>query len=212
MHVMKLAAVGMAVLVTGTALAQMGGPPASPRGTAATQVAGKWERQKPEGPQTYVGGKWIEIDYGRPILRQRADMFGSGGEYAKGIYAGAPIWRAGANKSTRLKTEAPLMIGGKRIEPGEYSLFIDTKPGNWTFVVSTWAAQEKFNKDDKAALWGGYGYEPSKDVARAPMQLMKSTVSVDQLTWGFVDVTADGGKMAIWWEKEFAVVPFTVAK
>ena len=36
-----------------------------------------------------------------------------------------PVWRAGANVSTRLKTEVPLTFGGKTVPPGEYSLFID---------------------------------------------------------------------------------------
>jgi hypothetical protein len=43
---------------------------------------------------------------------------------------------------------------------------------------------------------------------RAPMKLMKSSVSVEQLTWGFINVTETGGELALWWDKEFAVVAF----
>lgn len=57
------------------------------------------------------------------------------------MLSGAPIWRAGANVSTRLRTDVPLAIGGKTVAVGEYSLFIDLKENNWTFVVSNWGAQ-----------------------------------------------------------------------
>ena len=83
----------------------------SPGGTAATQV----------------GDKWIEIEYSRPILRGRTAIFGKGADYGKQVNGGAPVWRAGANTTTRLKTEVPITLGGKALAPGEYSLFVDLK-------------------------------------------------------------------------------------
>jgi len=62
------------------------------------------------------------------------------------------------------------MFGEKSVAPGEYSLFVDLKsPREWTLIISSWAAQAKFNPQDKDALWGAYGYTPDKDVARVPM-------------------------------------------
>jgi hypothetical protein len=197
---------GAAVLAATIGLAQ--GLPASPEGKAQIQVGGKYV--KGARAQTYEGGKWIEITYGRPILRGRTNIFGSGATYGQELLAGAPIWRAGANVSTRLRTEASLMINGQMIAPGEYSVFIDLKEGAWTFVLSRWDAQKTYDANNKAALWGAYNYTPDKDVVRAPMKLMKSTVSVEQLTWGFINVTATGGELALWWDKEFATVPFMV--
>jgi hypothetical protein len=206
-HVLTVTCALLAIAVVAIAQQQR---PLSPRGTAATQVGGRWVQEKPESAPRYVDGKWIEVDYGRPIKRQR-DLFGSGAEYGKQLLSGAPVWRAGANKSTRLMTEAPLVFDGKTVPPGEYSIFVDLKPDNWTFIVSRHAAQERFDKEDKSgAIWGSFGYDPKMDVLRAPMKLMKSTVSVDQFTIGFVDVTATGGSLAMWWDMAFAVVPFTV--
>ncbi len=156
-----------------------------------------------------VGGRWVDITYGRPRLRSRTNMFGSGADYGKAILAGAPIWRAGANVSTRIKTDAALMINGKHVMPGEYSIFIDAKENNWTFVLSSWAAQQKFDKADKTALWGAYGYTPDKDVVRAPMTLSTLPNAVEELTWTFVDLNDKGGKLAIIWEKTMATVAFT---
>jgi len=82
------------------------------------------------------------------------------------------VWRAGANVTTRLKTEVPLVFGEKTVPAGEYSLFIDLKsPREWTLIVSNWAAQTKFDPQNKTALWGAYGYTPDKDVARFPMKV-----------------------------------------
>src|SRR5262249_41048083 len=154
--------------------------PASPPGTAATQV----------------GGKGIEITYSRPILRGRTDIFGKGADYGKTVMAGASPWRAGANQTTRLRTEVPLEIGGKKIEPGEYSLFVDLKESGWTLIVSTQPYQEKYDPAEKAKTWGSYGYDAKFDVARVPMKMMTPAVSMDQFTIGFVNMTEKGGAIA----------------
>ena len=104
---------------------------------ASTQVGGKYVAGG-EAPQ-YQNGKWIEISYGRPIKRGR-DLWGAGADYGRTLNDGAPVWRAGANVSTRLKSEVGLVINGKTVPAGEYSLFIDLKPNNWTLIVSRWAA------------------------------------------------------------------------
>ena len=204
---------------TSLALAQAPAPARqpSPDGTAAAQVLGKYVkpasgRAAPAlGGETYEGGKWIEILYGRPLKRGR-ELWGSGADYGKSALAGTPIWRAGANVSTRLRTEVPLTIGGKTIQPGEYTLFIELKENNWTFVVTTWPAAEKYDPNNKQALWGSYFYTPDKDVLRTPMKLTTLPYSVEQLTWSFVDMTPTSGTMAIQWDKNMAAVPFTVAQ
>src|SRR5207247_1539790 len=68
---------------------------------------------------TVINGKWIDITYGRPLKRGR-DVFPAGADYAKITHTdGAPVWRAGANVTTRLKTEAPLVINSKTVPAGE---------------------------------------------------------------------------------------------
>src|SRR6267143_4507551 len=93
-----IAGAAAAALAMSAAIAAQGGRPASPAGSSATQVGGKYVPGS-EGP-VYQGGKWIEITYGRPIKRGR-DLFGSGADYGKNLLAGSPIWRAGANASTQ---------------------------------------------------------------------------------------------------------------
>ena len=64
--------------------------PMSPRGSAAAQVGGTWT-QNAQGEPRYTDGKWLTVDYGRPILRGRENIFGSGADYGKTVSAGAPL-------------------------------------------------------------------------------------------------------------------------
>jgi len=214
-----LATTGVLLAAGAWLFAQGAQRPMSPDGSAQTQVLGKWVKgERPAfslGRENYEGGKWIEITYGRPLQRGR-DLFGSGENYGKAVndvgtatFPAPPVWRAGANVTTRLKTEAALNFGGKAVGPGEYSLFVDLKsPAEWTLIVSNWPAQQKFNPQDRNALWGAYGYTPDKDVARIPMKVETMPFAVDQLTWTFVDMTSDGGRLALMWGKTLASAAF----
>jgi len=179
---------------------------ASPAGSSSTEVGGRYDER-----QGYVGGKWIEVRYGRPIKRGR-DLFGPS-DYAEFLNDGAPIWRAGANVSTRLNTEVAIVIGGKTIPPGEYSLFIDLQPNGWIFVVSSWPAQTSgYDVNNKQALFGAFDYTPDRDVVRTRMTRTKLPYSFDQLAWEFLDMNANGGRLAMIWDTQIAWVPFTFAR
>jgi hypothetical protein len=204
----RLFAISAVVIAAGVLIGAQGGRPASPAGTAATQVGGKYV-QGNDG-QVYQGGKWIEIIYSRPIKRGRDLFGGTGANYGKTVNPDAPVWRAGANQTTQLKTEVPLVINGKTVPAGTYTMFIDLKPNNWTLIVSRWEAQQQFDENNKAQLFGAYGYTPDKDVVRAPMTMGTLPFSADQLTWQFIDMSATGGKISIMWDKIVASTPFTV--
>jgi Protein of unknown function (DUF2911) len=198
----------LAAAVTATAQDRK---PLSPAGTASAMVGGKWSAPDKDGDRRYEGGKWLEVSYSRPMLRGRTDIFGKGADYGKAVSGDAPVWRAGANATTKFKTEVPLMIGGKRVEPGTYAVFVDLKEPAWTFILSTQPTQDKYDPNDKTKIWGSYGYDPKFDVARVPMTMLAPKASIDQFTIGFVDMTDSGGKLALAWEKTAGLVPFTVA-
>ena len=203
----KLIAGCAAALALTTFTFAQGGRPASPAGVAATEIGGKYDNA-PE--PSYKGGKWIEITYGRPIKRGREVLGGAGDKYGKVANPDAPVWRAGANYTTQLKTEVPLVINGKTIAPGTYTMFIDLKPDNWTLIISNWKAQTRYDPKNSAEIWGAYGYTPDKDVVRAPMKLEAPPHAIEQLTWQFVDMSDAGGSLAIVWDKTMASVPFKV--
>jgi Protein of unknown function (DUF2911) len=182
--------------------------PPSPRGTSAIQVGGTWSGTGDD--RRYTGGSWITVDYGRPILRGRENIFGTGAEYGKTVNPDAPIWRAGANATTRLTTQVPLEIGGKPIPAGQYNVFVDLKEKEWTLVLSTQPLQPKYDPNDKVLLYGAYNYDPKFDVLRAPMRLSTSTMSIEQFTIGFADVKSDRGTLYMAWDRTIGSVDFRV--
>ena len=185
-----------AVLLTAASAQEQRRPP-SPEGTAATQV----------------NDRWIEIVYGRPILRGRTNIFGSGADYGHRVNAGGPVWRAGANLTTLLRTELLLEFGGKRVPPGDYAVLVELmNEKDWTFILSTQPRQTRFDPKNTTELWGGFNYKPDRDVARAPMLVETIPFSIEQLTWGFTDVTPAGSVMRLWWERNMASVPFTIVR
>jgi Protein of unknown function (DUF2911) len=208
----KASILGISLLLAGVVAATaQDSKPLSAAGTASTMVGTKWGATDKDGERKSSGGKWIEVTYSRPMLRGRTNIFGSGADYGKTVNGGAPVWRAGANQTTKLKTEVALTIGGKKIEPGSYDIFVDLKSTGWTLILSTQATQEKYDKDEKTKIWGSYGYDPKFDVVRVPMTMMTPAVSIDEFSIGFVDMSDAGGKLALAWDKTAAVVPFTVA-
>ena len=206
-------ACAMAVLVlvsSGLASAQQERP-LSPPGTATAIVAGEWVRNA-EGAAVYQGGKWIEVIYSRPMLRQRTNIFGSGADYGVVIRAGSPLWRAGANQTTVLKTEVPLVFAGRTVPAGEYGLLIDLKsPTEWTLILTSQRRQAQFEAGNTTDLIGAVNYDPKFDVLRAPMRVDSAVAQkLDQLTIFWCDVTRTGGKLAIAWENTIATIDFTV--
>jgi hypothetical protein len=185
--------------------------PLSPPGTAATMVGGEWVKDG-SGASVYQGGKWIEVSYSRPMLRQRTNIFGVGADYGVAIRAGAPLWRAGANQTTVLKTDVALAIGGRTVPAGEYGLLIDLRgPSEWSLVLTSQPRQTQFDANNKTDLMGAANYDPKFDVARVPMQVnSKSAPTLDQFTIFFSDVTRTGGKLAFAWENTVATVEFSV--
>ena len=188
----------LALCLLATAVVSAQDRPKSPKGSASTQI----------------GDSWIDVTYSRPILRGREDIFGSGDKYGEGVYAGAPVWRVGADVTTRIKTELDLEINGTKVPAGEYSFFIELADGAWTGIVST---QPHMEMPDRAKMaegitWGAYGYSSDHDVVRAPMTLTANENRVDQLTIVFSGVSDAGGNLVVVWDNTIGVLPFTVAQ
>ena len=184
--------------------------PLSPPGTATTMVGGEWVKRA-DGTTAYEGGKWIEVIYSRPMLRQRTNIFGTGADYGVAVRAGSALWRAGANQTTVLKTEVPLVFGGTTVPAGEYGLLIDLEsPTEWTLVITRQPRQAEFDSSNTTDLIGATNYDPKFDVARVPMVVESMDQKLDQLTIFFCDVTKTSGKLALAWEHTVATVGFTV--
>ena len=185
--------------------------PPSPPGQAAIQVAGTWTKTQ-DGGQRYEGGKWIVVDYSRPTLKGRTAIFGSGTEYGKAVSDGEPVWRAGANATTTLTTQVPIVVGGKTLPPGVYNVFVELKPGAWALVLTNQPRQPKYDRNDKVNLYGSYNYDPNFDVARVAMHMDNVDQKLEEFTITFLTVTDRSWLLALAWENTIACAPIELTK
>ena len=75
-----------------------------------------------------VDGTVITVDYSRPQVRGRQDVFG------KVVAAGA-LWTPGANWATTLEVSKPIRLQGRDLAAGKYSMWMVTGPGDWTVYL-----------------------------------------------------------------------------
>jgi hypothetical protein len=132
------------------------------------------------------GGKTITTKYSSPRLKGRK-MIGEHEPYGK-------VWRNGANEATTFVTSTDLMVGGKAVPAGSYTLFVLPNPDKWTLII---------NK--KTGEWGiPYTYE-AEELARVDMKLSKTSSPVENFTIAY-DKTATGCTLREEWDSTSATI------
>ena len=138
-----------------------------------------------------VGDKaFARVTYSRPAKKDR-EVFGKLIPYGK-------VWRAGANESTEIKFYQDVMIQGKKVSAGTYSLFAIPNATEWIIV---------FNSD--LDYWGAYSYNESKDVLRVTVPTKKEERVVENFTIQFAKTGDNKAVMQLLWDTtsvEFTVV------
>jgi hypothetical protein len=150
-------------------------------------VAGAAFAQSPPAKATAaIGGKTVTVQYSSPFVRGRR-IFGDGGLLSRDPTY--PIWRAGANASTTLKTDVALDVGGLVVPAGNYSLYVNVKdPDQWELVVSKTTGQ-----------WGLTYPGPASDLGRVKMTMSKPPKLVEQLKYTVTDKGAGAGELRLEW-------------
>jgi hypothetical protein len=143
-----------------------------------------------------IDGANISIEYGRPVLKGRAE--------AELMPAGKP-WRTGADEATLLTTDRPLTFGSLKLQPGTYTINTIPGEGEWTLLVGRPA--EPTEKQPKQ--WG-IPYVPDLEIGKAPMTVSKTPTTVEQLTIVIEDTPGPGGILRIEWGSTRAEAPFTI--
>jgi hypothetical protein len=161
----------LAVVFTTAAFAQMGGGKPSPAASASCDLG---------------GGKTIKTDYSSPRMKGRK-IYGD-------LVPFGEVWRTGANEATTFVTSADVVVGGKTVPAGNYTLFTVPTASKWTLIV---------NK--KTGEWGiPYKYE-SDELARADMKVSKLPSPVENFTIAY-DKSGSGCTMRLDWETTRASV------
>lgn len=163
---MKVKTTLLALLVAGFSFAQIQFP----------QVSSKTEIE-----QT-VGFTKIEVDYFRPNLNNRT-AFG-------GIVPYGEVWRTGANNNTKIEFDTDILIEGKPLFKGEYSLY--TRPTEKSWEVYFYKTTDN---------WGNpKTWDESQIALAVTVPSTKLNDKVESFTIGFDEVTTISAKMFIAWE------------
>ena len=121
----------------------------------------------PEVASGSVGGSTITINYSSPAVKGRK-VWGDLVPYDK-------VWRLGANEATTFETSKDIMVEGKKLPAGKYTLYALPKENEWTFIFNSTLTQNGKPiwgiKDEK----GTTTEDPAKDVLRVTVKPMKSS-------------------------------------
>ena len=167
----KIALFCLLVFATTMCFAQGGGGKPSPPASASCDLG---------------GGKTIKTDYSSPRMKGRK-IFGDLVPYDK-------VWRTGANEATTFVTSSDVVVGGKTVPAGSYTLFTVPGASKWSLII---------NK--KTGEWGiPYKYE-SDELARVDMKVSKASSPVENFTINY-EKSGKGCTLQIEWETTRASV------
>jgi len=132
------------------------------------------------------GGKTSKTDYSSPRMKGRK-IYGD-------LVPFGQVWRTGANSATTFVTSADVVVGGKTVPAGSYTIFTVPTADKWTLIV---------NK--KTGEWGiPYKYE-SDELVRADMKVSKLPAPVENFTITY-DKSGSGCTLQLDWETTRASV------
>jgi len=132
------------------------------------------------------GGKTIKTDYSSPRMKGRK-IYG-------GLVPFGQVWRTGANDATTFAPSSDVVVGGKTVPAGSYTIFTVPNADKWTLII---------NK--KTGEWGiPYKYE-SDELARVDMKVSKLPSPVENFTIAY-DKGRNGCTLQMDWETTRASV------
>ncbi len=129
-----------------------------------------------------VGKANISVTYSQPSVKGRT-IFGDLVPYGK-------VWRTGADEATVFETDSDIMVEGKKLPAGKYSLFTIPDASNWTVI---------FNKTWNQ--WGSFKYKEEDDVLRVTAKPTKSSGFNEKLK---IEVANDNKVKIMWADTEVA--------
>lgn len=140
--------------------------------------------KRPSPPATATGtvnGATITIDYSSPGVKGRK-IWGGLVPYDK-------VWRAGANEATLFTTSKDILVEGKKLPAGKYSLYAIPGEKDWVIIFNSKTGQWGV-KDDESTT-----EEPANDVLRVTVKPEKSSAFNERMKF-----VVDKNGFALEWE------------
>jgi len=167
-------------------------------------------RPSPVGwSRAFVGDTYVSVVYGQPYKRGRENIFGT--KESGAVVPFGERWRTGANEATEITTTGGLLVAGKPLKAGTYS--ISTTPGAETWTVH-------FNSRLGLDGLGTFADNKFTPIDMRPTDVLVVTAKVtqlpadkevDQFTIAF-EPTASGADMVLRWIRTEVRVPIQVAR
>ncbi|TCC93837.1 DUF2911 domain-containing protein [Pedobacter frigiditerrae] len=134
----------------------------------------------------------IKVVYSRPMKKGR-EIFGVLEQFDK-------VWRLGANENTEIYFRKSVIIGGKKIKTGTYSLFAIPTKDKWTIIVN--------KQTDR---WGAFNYDQAKDVVRVDVPITRFEKVLEAFSMTFTEAN-DGANLVMAWDTTQAILPIKFKK
>ena len=143
----------------------------------------------------------ITFDYSRPGVKERT-IWGELVPY--GLAPGNKYseekpfpWRAGANEKTTIAVSSDVLVDGKSLPAGKYSVHMIPSEKDWIVI---------FNKVSEG--WGSYDYDEAEDALRVTVTPVAAPFE-EWMRFGFDDLAGTSAVAFLQWEK--LKVPFTIS-
>ena len=177
--------------------------------TAIAQDLHPSRRPSPMGmARITLGNTYVRVVYGRPYKRGRNNIFGTKESGALVPYG--ERWRTGANEATEITVTNDVLVAGKKLAAGTYSLFSTPGPDTWTVHFNS-----KLGLDGVGVLANGeftpVNLAPTDVlVVSVPVAPLPEEKEVDQLTFEF-EKTATGADLVLRWIRTEVRIPIALA-
>lgn len=136
----------------------------------------------------------IRVFYNRPSKKGR-EIFG-------GLVPYDQVWRTGANEATTFETNRDLIVEGKSLKAGKYSLWTIPAENTWTIIFNAEHGQWGVNSK------GEPNRNPALDVLKVEVHAVQQERVFEQFTISF-DETGEDVEMVLMWDQTLVSVPFT---
>jgi len=154
----------------------------------------------PENSVDFVDGNLrVSVFYNRPFKKGRV-IFG-------GLVPYGQTWRTGANEATTFESTQDVIIDGKKLKKGKYSLWTVPNETSWEIVfnktIPPWGIDVMNNS--LAAR------DPKGDVLSVVVPVVTSPKEIEQFTVT-IEKSGDAMELILLWDKTVIAVPISLSE
>jgi len=133
----------------------------------------------------------VRVVYSRPQMKGRK-IFGE-------LLKVGEVWRAGANETTEITLFKEATIGGVKLRPGKYGLFVKLNATTWDFIIHK-----------NVQSWGNANHNDKDNVVTVPVKPESTPTIVENMTILLNDNAKGQLELILAWENTMARLPISM--